>query len=134
MQHIEQKIDEIAKMGKELLRQKDRLQSELSKLDLKLSDVDHAIEFYNFNASDGFKIQALRKKILQERRSVKDELSSVTSIIDTFMIKDVDNRVKSIRGTIKKFQQPEIRNYSVRELTDLFGDKMSVSKKPKINL
>lgn len=58
----------------------DYLNKELSNLDKEISDVLHYIEFYKFNAAEGYKLAKLLKTITEKRRDVKNELKLINII------------------------------------------------------
>lgn len=53
------------------------LDERLSELDRKITDIEHYLEFYTFNACDGYKLAKGLKEILKERRSVKNQMKLI---------------------------------------------------------
>lgn len=85
----------------------------LIKVDNKIQDVLHAIEFNSYNARDGYKIYKLLHDLRLERRKYKDEIF-IRELIDD-NIHDTDwgkfrSRVKDVKD----------RQYHVREMEELF--------------
>lgn len=85
----------------------------LTKVDNKIQDVLHAIEFNSYNARDGYKIYKLLHDLRLERRKYKDEIFIRELINDN--IHSVDwgkfrSRVKDVKD----------RQYHVREMEELF--------------
>lgn len=56
-------------------KRKDYLVNELTMVDLELSDIEHAAEFYELNASQGYKLYKMLHDARARRRKIKDELN-----------------------------------------------------------
>lgn len=85
----------------------------LTKVENKIQDVLHAIEFNSYNARDGYKIYKLLHDLRIERRKYKDEIF-IRELIDD-NVHDTDwgkfrSRVKDVKD----------RQYHVREMEELF--------------
>lgn len=56
------------------------IDKQLSLCDLEVSDLLHAIEYSNFHASDGYKLAKDLKITLLQRRKLKDERATLSSL------------------------------------------------------
>lgn len=94
----------------------------------KIIDIQHFIEFNNLNASDGWKVQAKLKEVLNTRRELKDELEYLESInTHTKQCLKKDNGLVPISIAIRdKKQTLTNRTYSPRVLLDLFKDNKGI--------
>lgn len=97
-----------------LQERKEYLLSELSRLDKERTDIEHAAEFYNLNASQGYKIYKMLHENGIERRKVKDEIYKISSIFGQNIT------VKGTESVKKSFQGLEDRKYEPRVLKELF--------------
>lgn len=90
---------------------------ELSRVDKKICDLMHYIEFNNFSACDGYKLAKALKECRQERRVIKNKLE-YTSIIKASSCKMIaqGKTLDSIRGL-------ENKSYTPRVLKELFDKK-----------
>lgn len=101
----------------ELGARKEQLVSELSKLDLTISDLEHAAEFYNYSASQGYKLYRKMHEVTIARRKCKNELQKIDYAMKTTLNpKGIDWLSSSIHGL-------ENRKYAPRVLNDLFEKK-----------
>lgn len=75
-----------------------QLKMMLSEIDKELSDMDHHIEFNIFSASKGYKILALRKKKLEQRRQIKNSIFVYQHFISTADDSKINNAISSIAG------------------------------------
>lgn len=96
---------------------KNDLTDKLSKIDQEISDIQHYIEFNNFDACKGFKAYKLLQETLIRRRGIKDELLKIqifteTTVPDLFNGR-LDQRINGIKN----------RTYKPRILTELFDGK-----------
>lgn len=103
----------IEEVKKELLVQRD-----------KILDIEHFIELNKLNASDGYKVQAKLKEVLNTRRQLKDELEYLESIsTHTKQCLKKDNALTPISIALRdKKQKLTNRTYSPRVLIDLFDN------------
>ena len=113
--NILDKVKEMYAFAKELEERKLYLAEQLSKIDMEIVDIEHAAEFYNLNASQGYNLYKLLHDRRIERRKIKDELQIIgltlgTSINST----NIDNLERSILGL-------DNRKYAPRINKELFG-------------
>lgn len=57
------------------------LQKELAKVEAELCDIEHAIEFFNYNASDGYKMYKMLHDCRVRRREIKDDLRKANAVL-----------------------------------------------------
>jgi len=109
--------------------------SEIQKeLDCKKLDIDHVIEFYDFNASQNSRLITLRKEVLRSLRQVKDE----QEILRPFVSKEINlernhGAHKHIKTVLRKnANEQNQRTYKVRIMNELFGDTLTNETKPQL--
>lgn len=91
------------------------LQYLLSETDRKISDCLHCAEFYNLNASQGYKLYKVIHETQLQRRDIKNELQSIRYILNSNInSKSLDNIDKSIYGTYNN------QKYTPRVVDELF--------------
>lgn len=108
----------------------DNLHSKLSIADKKRSDVEHFIEISNnLNAAQGYKAYKLLKEVLEERRDVKNEIEELRPALELVNKLSLTNpnKKESVVARItkrrdKNTSDTESKKYSVRVLTEIFGD------------
>lgn len=93
---------------------KEWLLDEESNIDKQISDILHYIEFYNFSASDGYKLCKALKELRLRRRDVKNELELI-GIISTHTCNNIANG-----NTNKAIDALGKKQYAPRVLNDLF--------------
>jgi hypothetical protein len=100
-----------------------RLITELSNKEAEFCDIRHEIEFSELNAIEIMKIYKMEKKVLQERRIIKDKIDLISTIrpyVSKFITKGIcaetDITIKNIE-TLKSNQ--ENRQYTPRVLQNL---------------
>ncbi|MDS7057150.1 hypothetical protein NXG04_07610 [Klebsiella pneumoniae] len=98
------------------------LHKALSKVDRGISDVEHFIEFLNFNASQGYMFAKMIQELTRARRKIKeriDERQRLMSFIHTYR-KMFKQPLKHQLGQ-QEYRQTALdsRKYEIRELTQL---------------
>lgn len=112
---ILEKIKEIHSFTKELEERKLYLIEELSKIDLEIVDIEHAAEFYNLNASQGYRLYKLLHDSRIKRREIKDELQKINLTLGSSIGSiNMENLERSILGM-------DNRQYTPRINKELFG-------------
>lgn len=91
------------------------LKQKISKLDLEIVDIQHAIEFNVVNVVEGYKYYKLMHDVLNERREAKDELQKIMLLKYMLSPSQAKNLVSSIEGISDK-------RYTPRVLRDLFEE------------
>lgn len=93
---------------------KDKLSRDLSNVDKEITDIQHYIEFGNFNAYQGWLAFSMLRHRLKKRRKIKNEFQILSQIgeckINSAMVAD-------IQAAIHKLDD---RSYTPRILTELF--------------
>lgn len=98
-----------------LVKRKKILELELLEIEREITDIYHAIEFYNLDASNGYKIYKMMQERLIRRRQNKDESLKIDYIMSGG-IKGLTNK-----QTRKHFEALKNRKYQPRALKELFG-------------
>ncbi|UGO46152.1 hypothetical protein PQE74_gp069 [Bacillus phage vB_BanS_Chewbecca] len=98
------------------------LHQALSKVDRGISDVEHFIEFLNFNASQGYMFSKMIQELTRARRKIKeriDERNRLMSFIHTYR-KMFKQPLKQQLGQ-QEYRQTalESQKYQIRELSHL---------------
>lgn len=76
-----------------------KLVERLSQLDLAIVDLEHMMEFNEYNARDGYKVYKKMHDIRCERRAIKDELmiiSELQNAVNVDAVIQVENNLKSL--------------------------------------
>lgn len=88
--------------------------NKIHNLDLEIVDIEHAAEFYDLNAAQGYKLYRLLHDARCKRRKYKDELEKINYLLNTPLTADnLLNVEKSIIGVDSK-------KYAPRALSELF--------------
>lgn len=112
---IYEQADIISKMAKQAVLRKQELNSELSIADLEIQDIQHAAEFYELNAAQGYKIYKLLHDVRIRRRKIKNELA----VIDSFLSASINSdRMEHVKNNINGLSN---RTYTPRVNKELFG-------------
>lgn len=110
--------DEVKSMKDKIILLENRneyLQYLLSETDRKISDCLHCAEFYNLNASQGYKLYKVIHETQLQRRDIKNELQSIRYILNSNInSKSIDNIDKSIYGIYNN------QKYTPRVVDELF--------------
>jgi len=111
------KINELSNFTNELKQYKDNLLIRQSEIDREISDIEHYIENYNLNASDGFKAYKILQGRRRKRRRIKDELIKVS------IIENIDIKSNNTQQIIDRIEGLDNRKYKARTdvLIELFG-------------
>ena len=96
---------------------KDWLLDMESEVDKEISDIMHFIEFYNFSASDGYKLCKALKDLRLRRRKIKNELELI-NIVNTQSLSNVASG-----QTNKAIDNLNDKKYTPRVLQELFDHK-----------
>lgn len=112
-------VDEIMEsleMDFELLaKRKKFLELEKLEIEREITDIYHAMEFYNLDTAKGYKIYKMMQERLIRRRQNKDETLKIDYILS--------GGIKGLtsKQTRKRFESLENREYTPRALKELFG-------------
>ena len=98
-----------------LVKRKKVLELELLEIEREITDIYHAMEFYNLDAAKGYKIYKMMQERLIRRRQNKDETLKIDYILS--------GGIKGLtsKQTRKRFESLENREYTPRALKELFG-------------
>ena len=97
-----------------LVKRKKVLELELLAVEREITDIYHAMEFYNLDAAKGYKIYKMMQERLIRRRKNKYEAMKIEYIL-TGGIKGITSK-----QTRKRFEALENRQYRPRVLKELF--------------
>lgn len=114
MEKIIEMFDDLEKVAQEMKNRRVYLNSELSKVDKEITDVEHYIEFYPLSACQGYKASKMMKDCLVRRRAIKDEMEAINriSIMNVGFIGNGRGR--------KSLLKMQDRQYTPRILKELF--------------
>lgn len=101
------------------------------KLDLtviqgELVDLDHMSEFYNLNASDGYRLNKERQEILRKRRTIKDEIFAIELAETYFRDGATPSKIQSFVNSVMGLDH---RIYTPRAMT--VADVKRIVQNPK---
>lgn len=109
------KADEIALLAKQAENRKLYLLEKIQEADLEIVDIEHAAEFYELNAAQGYKLYRLLHDVRIRRRKLKNELERINLFLGASIdSKKLENLRKRIIGLDHKQYTPRINN-------ELFG-------------
>ena len=114
MNSVKTLIFDLSNQFKSMKSNKEWLLGMESKVDKEISDILHYIEFYNFNACDGYKLARELKTLRLKRRDIKNQLEAI-SIINCHTC----NMMAEGR-TNKALSGIESKQYTPRILTEMF--------------
>ena len=119
------KLNEIMNVVSGLDNRKSYLLGKLSNVDKKIVDVEHYIEFYDFNAAQGWGCYKMLQTLLRQRRNYKDELRVITAI------EQGNIQTDSLSQIMEKIAEVQSQEYTPRALPELFKNKKSNYKSRK---
>lgn len=74
-------FNDLEKISQDLKSRRACMNSELSKVDKEITDIEHYIEFCQLSACQGYKAAKMMKDCLIRRRAVKDEMETINRIL-----------------------------------------------------
>jgi len=124
---LAKQLDEIIK---NTYKYRKELNSQLSVIDQKRTDVEHVIEIsQDKNASEGYNLYRLMRDILRERRTIKDAMDEIDVLMRYLQSRGIEainampKTIEGIENKIKLHDQDErVRTYQVRVMTEVFGE------------
>ena len=124
LEQFQKNFDGLAQQFRDIKGNKEWLNEKLSELDKKIVDIEHYLEFYTFNASDGYKLAKRLKDILIERREIKNQIK-IIEILDNSTCAGMMSGIasKKVSQAIKGDFE-----YTPRILKEMFEGK--IKKKP----
>lgn len=114
MVDILSKVKEINEFAVQLEERKDFLKSKLSEVDREICDIQHAAEFFNLNAAQGYKLYAMLHDACLRRRSYKNEIREIELTLGKKIDKD------SMADLEKRLTAGNNKTYKPRVLKELF--------------
>lgn len=106
-----------------LFQYRELLQSQHSRVDREISDIQHYIEFVNLDAAGGYKAYKLLHDKLVQRRQIKNEHAKAS-----LMLSSTPTSFSS--GAVgKKILNVDHQEYTPRVLNELFGSTVSEAEK-----
>lgn len=87
----------------------------LSTVDMEIVDIEHAAEFYELNAAQGYKIYKMLHDARVKRRIIKNNMEIVKKFLDTSLR---SSSIESLRNCIDSVDS---KTYSPRVNKELFG-------------
>ena len=109
------RIKEISEFTKQIEERRLYLMEMIHTVDLEIVDIEHAAEFYNLNASQGYKLYKLLHDARNRRREYKDELEKINLSLGTSIrSENMENLERCILGLGN-------RQYTPRINKELFG-------------
>lgn len=98
-------ISAMLDLHKQCAAQQQWLENRLCETQSKICDIEHAIEFYNYNARDGYKMYKRLKELRLERRKYKDALLICEIMTGSFAAVDwaeLDSRLPNLAERVYK--------------------------------
>lgn len=103
------KVKDILFITKQMEERRMYLAEQIQKTDLEIVDIEHAAEFYDLNASQGYKLYKLLHDNRVKRRELKDELEKINLFLGTSLKgEDMENLERSILGLDNRQYTPRI--------------------------
>ena len=84
----------------------------------EICDIEHAIEFYNYNACDGYKVYKLLQRKRLERREAKDIMLLDEIIGDYLTDKNIEDLIIRLKGVQERMYRPRINQKIFEKLLD----------------
>lgn len=109
-----EKINTIREVLSGSSRRKDELIAKLSEVDKEISDINHYIEFGNYNACQGWRCFKMLQTLLRQRRKYKNEIQVLQ------MIKDCTFDQDSVARLLERISDVTNKCYTPRAFPDLF--------------
>jgi hypothetical protein len=107
------------------------LHSQLSMCDKAVSDIEHVMELFNHNASQGFKLYKMAQLKFRERRVIKNKIAELQLLLNAFSFlgnEKLKENIKRIENDNKNAVTD--RKYRVRVMHEVFGDMLTCGSKP----
>lgn len=128
---LQSDINDLSSKLKLLKGNKEWLLDMQSEVDKEISDIMHFIEFYNFSASDGYKLCKALKDLRLRRRKIKNELELI-NIVNTQSLNNVASGQtnKAINGLDSKKYAPRILQelFDNRNIDDIINKMNTIEK------
>jgi len=102
---------------RDLIMTEKKLPTEMSEVDLKMTDILHYIEFTDLDVRRGYKIYKMLQEVLRDRRKIKNR----QSLYDSMKAHGIS--LKNIESVIHKIDEINHRDYTPRIMNELFDGK-----------
>lgn len=136
VERLEEHLEEISKMIKQLPSQINRLHKQMQLCDQEEQDILHTIEFTSFNAHEGWKLAKDIQLTREVRRRAKDELFSLERVFDRLKVSRTFGSHVEISNNLLKGHKDsrEGRTYTLKIRKDLANEKLGIicNKKTKL--
>lgn len=109
------KVREFSEFASQLEERNSYLKSMLSQVDLEIVDIEHAAEFFELNAAQGYKLYKLLHETRKRRREIKKELDEINFSLGTTI---TSSKLKSLEKTLIGLDN---KQYTPRINKELFG-------------
>lgn len=116
-------FNNLEKVAQEIKARRIELNSQLSKTDKEITDLQHYIELYPLNACQGYKIAKMLKDCLVKRRAIKDEAEELERISQMSVGFVGNGKGRAVLARIKD------KRYHPRVLTELFEDSPTTNRR-----
>lgn len=108
---ILEKADEISELARRAENRAAYLSEQIRQVDLSIVDIEHAAEFYNLNASQGYKLYKMLHDARIKRRELKNELDKIHYFLGSKTnVTGMENLRKSIEGLDNRQYRPRVIN------------------------
>ena len=92
------------------------LSNQLSKIDKDIVDIQHSIEFYKYNAAEGYKAYKMLRDKLIERREIKKQMQIITFMKSKGITSD------NLHAVVDYIANLDNEKYCPRNMPELFKD------------
>ena len=92
------------------------LSNQLSKIDKDIVDIQHSIEFYQYNAAEGYKAYKMLRDKLIERREIKKQMQIITFMKSKGITSD------NLHAVVDYIANLDNEKYCPRNMPELFKD------------
>jgi hypothetical protein len=117
MENVKSLICNLSDQFKTMKGNKEWLADMHSKVDQEISDILHYIEFFSFNACEGYKLAKRLKELRLRRRDIKNQLEAIEIVNQHTCNMLTDGK------TNKALCNIESKQYTPRVLKELFEDR-----------
>lgn len=108
---ILEKADEISELARQAENRAAYLSEQIRQVDLSIVDIEHAAEFYNLNASQGYKLYKMLHDARIKRRELKNELDKIRYFLGSKTnVTGMENLRRSIEGLDNRQYRPRVIN------------------------
>ena len=117
LENVKSLICDLSDQFKTMKGNKEWLQDMHSRVDQEISDILHYIEFFSFNACEGYKLAKELKELRLKRRDIKNQLEAINIISQHTCNMLTDGKTNKALSSI------ESKQYTPRVLKELFEEK-----------